>query len=187
MLKGMANFFGKSGLGTSMLRGARRLNPLDINAATAARKMQGVEGAMNSPNGFIMRRAKTSQRMFRGAGTSWKQLGRDSLEFGKDYFRGHNISDMLANQGVPGLRRTTAYEIRKNMLTRRTVGAALAGTAAGALYENPLSDISGAGLRLGTHGTIMGALGSRNRTAGAVYGVWSGLNMLRSGDNFGPF
>ncbi len=82
---------------------------------------------------------------------------------------------------------TTSYEYAK----RARIGTALGigGYALSqTLFENTAIDsvadfVAGAGL----HSGITAALFSKNKKYGLGYGAWAGLNMLRKGDNFGPF
>jgi len=186
MLPGMANFFGKSGMGTSILRGASRLNPIDLSRGQASRAWQHIVNTDSRHMGGLYDSARKTHR---GAGPRWS--GFDKIRGGvRGYFAGDNLSDMARNMGMDGLGATPAEARRRNKMVRRTVaGAAGAYAASNILFgqNNGISSAVGAGAQVGAHGSIMGLIGSRNPAAGAAYGAWAGLNALRPGNNMGPF
>jgi hypothetical protein len=186
VLAGMSNFFGKKGLGTTILRGAQRLNPIDLSRGSAARAWQHI---MANDVKHVNLHYDDARRVFRGTAPKWS--GTDKLmQAAKGYWAGDNLSDMARNMGMGGLHATPAAARRQNMLARRAVLGAMGAYAGGNLLlgrDNSISNTAGAGLSVGLHGTIMGALGTRNPAAGMAYGAWAGLNALRPGNNFGPF
>ena len=108
----------------------------------------------------------------------------------KGYFAGDNLSDMAKNMGMSGVEGTSAAMRRRRMLTRRGVAAGVGAYVAGKTLfgsDNAVTTTAGTGLALGGHGAVMGLIGSAYPVAGAAYGAWSGLNMLRPGNNLGPF
>lgn len=182
----MANFFGKKGLGTSILRGAQRMNPIDLERGAAARAWQHI---MQTDMKHVPLHYDQARKVFRGTAPRWS--GFDKIRAGvKGYFAGDNLSDMARNMGMQGLNATPAAVRRRNALVRRAVaGAVGVYTAGNVLFGsgNPVSGAAGAGLSVGAHGTVMGMIGSRSPVAGAAYGAWTGLNMMRPGNNLGPF
>jgi len=185
MIPGMANFFGKKGLGSSILRGAQRLNPIDLQRGQAARAFQHI----TDTSGGARHNYQAARKTHRGVGPSWSGRGGYGPSV-RGYFAGDNLSDMASNMGMSGLGRTSAAARRKNMLTRRTVaGVAGGGLAAGLLFGegNGISNAATAGGQVAGHGAMMGLIGRANPMAGAAYGAWAGLNMVRPGNNMGPF
>jgi hypothetical protein len=185
MLPGMANFFGKKGLGSSILRGAQGLNPIDISRGDRSRAWQYI---MNTDGRSVNTVYDSARKTHRGTSPRWS--GMDKLRQGvRGYFAGDNLNDMARNMGME-IGATPAEMRRRNKLVRRTVaGVAGAYVAGNTLFgqNNGLSSAAGAGMQVGAHGAIMGLIGSRNPAAGVAYGTWAGLNAMRPGNNLGPF
>lgn len=182
----MKNFFGKSGMGTSILRGAQRLNPIDLADGQAARAW----AYMGNPNPRnVGQNYDAARRVMRGTGPQWSGFDRFKTAV-KGYFAGDNLSDMARNMGMQGLNQTPAAVRRRNALIRRSVagGIGVFGASSLLMGSDSLPAVaSGAGLKIGAHGTAAGLIGSRHPVAGAAYAAWTGLNMLRPGNNLGPF
>lgn len=101
--------------------------------------------------------------------------------FASDYFGGKTMF------GMGGLVGGTAESVAR---TRKLAAGGMLGLGAANMIA-PDSFVTSAGnfgLGLSLHGTIANALFQSGRKGlGVGYGAWAGLNMLRSGDNFGPF
>jgi len=186
MIPGMSNFFGKKGLGTSILRGAQRLNPIDLSRGQAARSWQHI---VNHDSRAVGGLYDAVRKTHRGTGPTWTGFGKIRQGV-RGYFGGDNLNDMARNMGMEGIGATPAEARRRNKLIRRSVAGAVGVYGASSMLfgqNSGLSNASGAGLQLGTHGAFTGLIGSRNPLAGAAYAGWVGLNMARPGNNVGPF
>jgi hypothetical protein len=186
MVNGMPNFFGRKGLGTSILRAAKRLNPIDIEHGAAARALGYINNNQPRHGSMYYEQVKSTMR---GTAPKWSGFAR-AKTFAKGYFSGDNLSDIAHNLGMPGMTATPLAEKRKNMVMRTAVGATLgAYLGSTALFgnDNPVSTMSRTGLAVGTHTALTAAIGRKNPIAGTVYGTWAGLNAFRSGNNLGPF
>jgi len=186
-LSGFTSYFGRQGLGKTLLRGAASMNPIDIARGVGAR------GAGNRETSMGTHFMKQVGATMRGAGTTWKsarQKGMGFTDMAKHYWKGHNLSDVAADLGVEGMRRTPKGDIRRNMFVRRTVlGAMGASTAASYMMgsDNAVSNTVGFAQQGLVHAGVSAGLGAYKPGLGAAYAGWAGLNMMRRGDNFGPF
>lgn len=165
-----ADFFGKK-LGGWVYQAAAHLSPIELRAGELGTKIATAwdKGGMAEAGGEIFGALKSA-------------IGsRGSYSIG-DWFAGRNIGETAG--AITGSIRNARIATRVGIPAAMGV-AGLSGLVA---PDNPLDRLSRTGLQIGAHATMAGALGNRvGWGAGAAYAGWTGLNMLRPGDNFGPF
>jgi len=169
VVPGMKDFFGKK-LGSYVYNAMSHLSPVEIRTGTGRALIDRVYGS----HGMMGAGKVAMRRIRRGLGNA------EGYSFG-DWFSGHNVGD-TADTLSKSLRQTrAAWRIG----TGATFGvAALSSVVA---PGNPLDVTSRSAIQLGGHTMAAAALGSVNPYAGAAYAGWAGLNMIRPGNNMGPF
>jgi hypothetical protein len=164
------DFFGKK-LGGWVYKSFAHLSPIDLHAGDVGKAVaKGFdEGGWAGGIGQIFGAVKGAVK------------NRGSYSIG-DWFAGRNIGE--AEGAITDSIRHARVAMRVAPLAAMGVAA-----ASGVLApDNPLDRMARAGLALGTHATIAGALGRGvGWGASAAYSAAAGLNMLRPGDNLGPF
>lgn len=194
MPAGMQDYFGKK-LGRWVGKHMANLSPIDLAQESGRRKLRSAGNA-----GF-----------FRGADQLGKAVSQKNTELKGlglkytwgDYFTGKNIDDIImptrrrmvhgADGGIASVGGLDEKLRQKRMRYRIGVPAIL---GAGALLDtvigpNPASDASRGAM---TAGAVLGTGAALSRFGGTA-GKWSGvglfgysaLNVLRSGDQWGPF
>lgn len=104
-----------------------------------------------------------------------------------DWFRGRTYNDLTA-MAQPGYKASSA--MMKAMQNRAMIrGGATAAMVGPMLFgEDTLpGSMTRTARNVGIHATIASSLTPISPLAGAMYAGFAGVNMLRRGDNFGPF
>jgi len=169
-IPGMPDFFGKK-LGNWVAGAFAHLSPIDLAAGETATKI-----ATAAKSGGAIGAGGEILGAIRGA---IKNRGKYTIG---DWFQGYNIDE--AREGL-------ASSVRQKRLAMRVGIPALAGVAgvSGLVAPgNPLDSIASGALQVGAFATTTAVLGSGvHHGLGAAYAAWGGLNMMRSGNNMGPF
>jgi hypothetical protein len=117
----------------------------------------------------------------------------------RGYLKGWNMEDMLYQSGdfaddqlvKAGFLKSSEVERKRRQFTRFATLGASGVVGLNAMFgseENMVGRATGFAARVGMHGGIgwgMQHLG--HPLLGKGYWAWAGINMLRGGDNFGPF
>lgn len=164
------DFFGKK-LGGWVYNAAAHLSPIDLRAGELGTKIASAwdKGGMVDAGGAVFGALKSA-------------IGsRGSYSIG-DWFAGRNIGETAG--AITGSIRNARIAARVGV----PAAMGLAGFSGLVSPDNPLDRLSRTGLGLGTNAAVAGIMGNRvGWAAGAAYAGWTGLNVLRPGDNFGPF
>lgn len=98
-----------------------------------------------------------------------------------DYMKGYKIGLNKADI-APG-------RLRFNSIARKTAMAGLGAYSASSFLfgNNPLTETVDQGTKLGFHATVGSLAYTMNRKAGIAYAGLGMFNILRSGDNLGPY
>lgn len=167
-IPGMRDFFGKK-LGGWVASAFSHLSPIELHAGEAATKIAtAAEGGPIAAGAEILGIIKGAIK------------DRGSYRVG-DWFQGYNIGE--SREGL-------AQAVRQKRIAMRVGVPAMMGVSgvSGMVAPgNPLDTMSRTTLQMGALATTAGALGRAHWGLGAAYAAWGGLNMMRPGDNVGPF
>lgn len=166
MFPGMVDFFGKK-LGGFVRHAASHLSPVDLH------DMAGLSRLKNSARNLDFKSMVQEVRNRAG--------GAGKFTIGK-YLTGFNADDI--GRGAASALSDNTRMIRAAMRIGIPTGI---GFAAAFGTDNPLGRAVGGIGQLGLHTVGTAAMGAMNPYAGMGYAGWAGLNLLRSGDNMGPF
>jgi len=214
MLEGMRNFFQSGKVGATILKAFEALGPIEIHYGAGARALEttAMSGA-SSADPIFMRLGDTMKR----TGQAWSALRKSPnpmlfSEMVEQYFRGYNIDEMAAGihkrafSSLPkvanGMKEVVGDVFRTGLpnqalvnkrmamrqLTFGTLGVmGMSNLAFGS--DNSLSRTLGfagqVGMNLGIGATI-GAMSGQPLAMWGYYGL-AGINVLRAGNNLGPF
>lgn len=168
-IPGMKDFFGKK-LGSMFLNTMSHLSPIDLHAGEMATKIATAHSAGGD---------------FAAAGTIFSGItnairNRGSYKVG-DWFRGANIGENIG---------TLSEEVMRRRQMVRIGIPAVAGAAAVSrafMPDTPLDTMASGTLQIGTNFATAAMLGRFDYRAGMGYSLVAGYNMLRPGNNWGPF
>lgn len=167
---GVQDFFGKK-LGGWVYEAAAHLSPVELRAGAT-----GARIAESFSKGGPMEAGK---QIFGAIKSAVKTRGEYSVG---DWFTGRNIGE--AADGISSSIRNARIGMRVGV----PAAIGLAGVSGLLAPDNPLDRLSRTGLQLGGHTAVAGLLGRHvGWGAGAAYAGAAGLNILRPGDNLGPF
>ena len=167
-IPGMRDFFGKK-LGGWVAQSFAHLSPIELAAGENATKIA------TAAKGGVVNAGAEILGMIKGA-----IKNRGDYKIG-DWFQGFNIGE--SREGLAATVRRQRVAMRVGMPATIGLSAVMGAIAPG----NPLDVISKTAISAGAAATTAGILGRQNWGLGAAYAAWGGLNILRAGDNFGPF
>ena len=181
MIPGMKNFFGEK-MGRFVGSHATHMSPIKMQHLKSAHSALRAEGNSHLKSAYGAMKAgwQGGQQLRKAQGLNPYMIS--------DYFGGRNMMD-----GLHGVKAASAEVMKRRKLTRLAVPGVVVGGAAlsAVIGDNPLS----AGARTATTAAavtgVAGAMGRWGGTAGAVGSAAlmaaAGINLVRRGDNLGPF
>ena len=198
MIAGMRNFFGAGKLGNKILRTMEALSPIEIHYGTGARVLEttATTGMAGSTDRVFALMSDTMEKF----GKSWKSArGRaDPVSFSElatSYLKGYNIDDIAAGvhkAAFSGLSKPMQATINRRQAIRQ-VGLGALGVYGGASLllgeSNPIRQVGDFAATTAVHAGIGAGIGAMTGSPWGMYGYFglAAVNMLREGDNFGPF
>ena len=168
-IPGMRDFFGKK-LGKWVYSQAAHLAPITLTKGHAQKAIQGAYKSEGLLGGGVAAFGQIREGIQR----------RGSYSFG-DWFTGLNIGEDA---------QTLSNSLRNSRMAMRIGLPALAGVSAASSIiapGNPLDTVARTGLQVGAHTIAAATLGQVHPWAGAAYAGYAGFNLLRRGNNIGPF
>jgi hypothetical protein len=160
------------------------MSPIELFNSNQLQKLKGEAHKLmtqNKPREMTSMFFDTMKTNIRDKMASYKKGGPGIAGFA-DYFSGYSLGDEMSKI-APG-------DLKFRSIARKTTGAALLGYMGSNMLfgrENPISNTIGFGANVGMHAGIGSLLGMVHPFVGVGYMGLSGINMLRSGNNLGPF
>lgn len=168
-VSGMRDFFGKK-LGGWVYGALAHASPIDLAAGETAAKIAT---------------AHSSGGMLSAGGEIFSAI-RNGIKNRGDYSIGSWFSGMNIGEAAGSL----SDSVRRNrMLVRVGIPAMLGATSLSSFISpgNPIETVGKTGLQAGLMMATTAGIGQVSPGLAAAYAGWGGLNLFRSGDNFGPF
>lgn len=172
-------------LGGWVSHAAGALNPVDLAASTGWKKMRADIGTNNpfAIGGAAVSFARQGAAEFaaaRAANPAIKPYGISS------WFRGATYNDQIGMAGGAAASSSMMKAMQNRAIVRGGVTAAIAGPMLFGEDSFP-GRITRTARSVGIHAAAAVALTPISPLAGAMYAGFAGMNMLRRGDNVGPF
>lgn len=171
-------------LGGWVSHGMASMGPVDLHASDSWRKARS---AMGTENPFALFGLGAMQNWKAGAEFAAHRASNPAIKgYGiADWFKGATYQDKIAMASGPAT--STMMKAMQNRALIR--GGAVASIVAPMVFGSDSLPGRMAGMARGAafHATGAAAMSTVSPLAGAMYAGFAGINMIRRGDNWGPF